>query len=265
MKTIFHEIGRDALYKVWNRIDGHMIIYMYSEGGEIVFHDLILPIKKGTLCYIGPDLYHYTLPYDTKTYDRSKVFLDDETFKKILKLVPEQSNFYKLFSEKSVVYSHIPPHIMPKIEGVFLSLDKINGQEMQNPADFVCSYFKLMTYIEKYCTQNISSPTNFISKAVEYINFNYHNEITLDEICKAAHISKHHLCRKFKTAMGMTVMEYILSTRIAAAKNMLLSESLKISEISEKCGFSSVAYFCQAFRHHTGTNANMYRKKKLKK
>ena len=260
MKTIFHEKGRDALYKVWNRIDGHMIIYMYSEGGEIVFHDLILPIKKGTLCYIGPDLYHYTLPYDTKTYDRSKVFLDDETFKKILNLVPEQSDFYKLFSQKSVVYSHIPDDIMPQVENTFLSLDKINGNEASHPAEFVSNFFNLMTFVQKYSVQNISAPMNYITKAVEYINFNYHRDITLDEICKAAHISKHHFCRKFKSAMGMTVMKYIILTRITAAKKLLVSENLKISEISDKCGFSSSAYFCQAFKQHTGMTPSKYQK-----
>ena len=76
----------------------------------------------------------------------------------------------------------------------------------------------------------------------------------------SVHMSKYHLCRRFKNITGFTIMEYILKTRLAAAKNMLKTESISITEISEKCGFSSVSYFSRVFKEHTGITAIAYRK-----
>jgi AraC-like DNA-binding protein len=61
--------------------------------------------------------------------------------------------------------------------------------------------------------------------------------------------------------MGMTVMEYVLATRIAEAKTLLLSEDLSISQISDRCGFSSVSFFCQVFKAKEGITAKKFRKK----
>lgn len=259
MKIDFHQKGVDPLYKIWNRIGGHMIIYIYSDGGSIVFHDKILPMKKGTLCYIGPDIYHYTLPDQPATYHRSKIYIPDATFRKMLELVPEECSFYKLFSEKSVVYSVIPEEMQGEAEKLFACANNAKGNLL--PAEFLSSFFSLMTYIEKYSEQIISLPRDFIAKAIEYINFNYPGDISLDDVCSAAHVSKHYLCRRFRSSVGMTVMDYILSTRIAAAKKMLASSAFSVSEISERCGFSSHAYFCQAFKKSTGITPNGYRQK----
>lgn len=260
MKIILQQKGRDSLYKIWNRIDGHMVIYMHSDGGNIVFHDKLLPIKKGTLCYIGPDIYHYTLPEIPQEYIRSKIFISQETFRKILEVVPKDSGFYRQFNEKQVIYSQLSENIMTEVEEVFLEASK--ADKLKLAPDFICSYFRLMTYIGKYSVENISASSDCVSKAIEYINLNYSNKISLDEICGVTYVSKHHLCRKFKATIGITVMEYILTTRIAIAKKMLATDDCSIGEISERCGFSSLAYFCQAFKTCTGMSAKQYRKNK---
>ncbi len=261
MEIIVQQKGRDSLYKIWNRIDGHMIIHMCSDGGNIVFHDKLLPIKKGALCYIGPNIYHYTLPDVPQEYIRNKIFVSQETFRKILEVVPKDSSFYKQFNEKTVLYSQLPENIMTEVEEAFLEANKAHKLELA--PDFICYYLKLMTYIEKYSTENICASPDCVSKAIEYINLNYSNKISLDEICGSAYVSKHHLCRKFKATMGITVMEYILTTRIAVAKKMLAADDCSIGEISEACGFSSFAYFCQAFKKCTGISAKQYRKKEV--
>ena len=104
----------------------------------------------------------------------------------------------------------------------------------------------------------IKSPNTYIAKAIEYINANYRDEISLNGICKAANMSKSYFCREFKRRMGMTVMEYVLDTRIAAAKVLLNSGELTVSQISDKCGFSSPSYFCQVFKEKVGITAKRY-------
>ena len=63
----------------------------------------------------------------------------------------------------------------------------------------------------------------------------------------------------------MTAMEYVLKTRIAAAKGLLLSGTLSVNEISERCGFSSISYFSQKFKEETGVTASEFRRVKRRK
>ena len=58
----------------------------------------------------------------------------------------------------------------------------------------------------------------------------------------------------------MTVANYILKTRIVMAKSMLLGEAVTVGEISDKCGFSSISYFCRAFKEETGLSPKSYKK-----
>ena len=60
--------------------------------------------------------------------------------------------------------------------------------------------------------------------------------------------------------MGMTVMDYVLKTRIVLAKNMLEKENVSISEVSGRCGFSSESYFCRVFKESVGVSPLKYRK-----
>ena len=117
-----------------------------------------------------------------------------------------------------------------------------------------------MAVISDYATHQIKTPDTFMAKTIEYINANYANELSLDDLCRVANMSKSHFCRKFKVVMGMTIIDYLFKTRIAVAKNLLVSTDLTVSQISEDCGFSSISYFCQKFKEETGISANKFRK-----
>lgn len=257
MQISFHEKGRDPHYKIWHCIDGNMIIYMYTDGGNIVFQDKIFPIEKGVLCFIGADKRHYTMPEDPTSYERSKIYLPEMLVHRIAKLHSDQSAFCRMFFENSVIYARIPENERINVENLFCQAN----DSACSPESFICAFFRLMLYLEKYSVTNVCTPSNSISLAVDFINKNYSRQFSLDQLCAEIHMSKYHFCRKFRHLLGTTVMEYVLETRLAAAKNMLVETSLCISEISEKCGFSSVSYFCRVFRENFGVTALQYRKK----
>ena len=122
---------------------------------------------------------------------------------------------------------------------------------------------KLLLYLNKYSVESILSTTGFMAKSMDYINKNISNEIRVDDICTAVGISKYHFCREFKKNTGLTVMKYILQTRIVLAKNDLLKTKLSITEISERNGFSSVSFFCRVFKEEEKLSPLQYRKRAL--
>ena len=62
-------------------------------------------------------------------------------------------------------------------------------------------------------------------------------------ICENANIGKSGLCRKFKSAVGTSVFKYIEFSRISLAKDLLVDTDESISNIAQKSGFESFAYF----------------------
>ena len=259
MQIFHHQKGRDPLYKIWNSTKENMIIFFHSTGGSIVFADATYPIEKGAICFVSAGNLHYTMPDAPNTYDRSKIFISVREMKALLGAVPTESNFYKLFTEQAAVYAKVPPSEYSLLEKIFLDASN------KSPNDFLearisSAFFYLMVVISDYATHQMKTPDTFMARTIEYINSAYANEISLEQVCKVAKMSKSHFCRKFKATMGITVMDYIFKTRIAAAKSLLVSTELSISQISEECGFSSISYFCQKFKEEMGVSASKFKK-----
>lgn len=98
-----------------------------------------------------------------------------------------------------------------------------------------------------------------MSSIVEYINNNYAQIHTIEQIAEHFFISKYHLCRVFKKTMGMTIIDYLNQIRTKNACAYLKSSDKSVLEIAELCGFRSPAYFSNLFKKQTGMSPNKYR------
>lgn len=104
-----------------------------------------------------------------------------------------------------------------------------------------------------------------IVKARQMIHQNLEDPIELDEIAKAAGMSKSHFCRTFKEVTSMTVTEYTTRARIARARKELLRPSIQISEVAYQVGFQSLSQFNRSFSKITGMSPSAFRKSELEK
>ena len=256
MKIVLHEVGRDAHFKLWHALslEENMIIYFHSGGGSIVCGESVYPIKPGALCFIGAGKYHYTMPDDPSVYDRSKMFFSAKLLRGVIALASDGRELSE-FTYDSLVYAEIPEHYRDSVAEVFYEAMAEKSGAME-----VSALLRLIHLIEKYSTKSTASVSGALGGAIDYINKNIFGPITIDEICQEVHISKYHFCRRFKQSLGMTVMDYILKTRIILAKQMLEKESFSISDVSYRCGFSSVSYFCRVFKDTVGVSPLKYRK-----
>jgi len=66
-----------------------------------------------------------------------------------------------------------------------------------------------------------SQTRKVISKALEYINTNYHREITLNDLAEHVFMSPWYFSKLFKKETGETFSEFLLKTRIEKAKEIL--------------------------------------------
>ncbi|WP_447642878.1 MULTISPECIES: substrate-binding domain-containing protein [Chitinophagaceae] len=125
------------------------------------------------------------------------------------------------------------------------------------------------THRSSHVSDNVAESSNtkqnrkFVTDFISVVEQNLANEqLNVQMICNAMHISKVQLYRKVKSLMKTNVNEYILSARILKAKSYLLDGELTIAEIAFKTGFSTSSYFSTVFKRLTGTPPSEFGGKK---
>ncbi len=104
-----------------------------------------------------------------------------------------------------------------------------------------------------------------ISKAIKFIESNLSKNIILKDIADSVNFSPTYFHKTFTAYMGKTPHQYLLEKRISKAKHYLLTTDVPISEIAEKCGFSSFSYFDYQFKKQTGITPHKFREGKYRK
>ena len=100
-----------------------------------------------------------------------------------------------------------------------------------------------------------------IKKAQEFIEKNYQEKITIDQLATMLAIGRRNLERRFKRATANTVVEYIQRVKMEAAKKDLESRQKNINEIMYDVGYSDNKAFRSTFKKITGLSPIQYRNK----
>ncbi len=87
-----------------------------------------------------------------------------------------------------------------------------------------------------------------IQQMLSYIYEHYSQTVTLEDIARAASISRSEAGRCFHTYMGCSPIEALIGYRLQTAHRLLSETNLTLQEISIECGFNSVNYFSRQFK-----------------
>ena len=100
-----------------------------------------------------------------------------------------------------------------------------------------------------------------IKKAQEFIETNYMEKITVDELCSKFAIGRRTFERRFKKATNNTVIEYIQRVKIESAKKQFESGRKTVSEVMYEVGYADTKAFRDVFKKVTGMSPLDYRSK----
>lgn len=98
-------------------------------------------------------------------------------------------------------------------------------------------------------------------KMVGFIQRNYSEKISLNDIAEAGIVCRSICCSIFKQFLDKTPVEYLTEYRISKSLDMLHDARLNITEISFACGFSGSSYFTETFSKIMKCTPSEYRKK----
>lgn len=93
----------------------------------------------------------------------------------------------------------------------------------------------------------------FVKRAVEVVYSHIDNsEFNKDTFASEMNVSSSLLYKKIKSLTDLSPTDFIKNIRLNHALKLIKSGKYSITEVSEKCGFSSIKYFSATFKNHFG-------------
>ena len=128
----------------------------------------------------------------------------------------------------------------------------------------ISAVYEILGLLWEHCLftfKKSPSPSDIkFGNVIKYINENFKNKISVENVSHEFGYNKSYFCRKFKEITGTNIMNYILILRLEESIKLLKDTNESISDISEKCGFGDFPYFCRSFKRHYGETPREYRK-----
>ena len=98
-----------------------------------------------------------------------------------------------------------------------------------------------------------------IQDAVSYLNTEYMNPISVEDVLKSCGLSRSHFHALFKQETGQTFVQYLSALRCARAAELLATTDHSILEIALDCGFRNLSHFYHVFRREKQMSPKRYR------
>ena len=236
---------------------------------QLVDHS-IHDIKRGDLILIPKGVIHKTTPLDKNSHTRYVINFSDE-FAAPLEQFLGPDVLVQTFTH---VKLSVPEHRFDYVLSLF---DKMNDEYNAAASDnfsaalirgymaelfaFICRTNRSLAAAESVESEKIGAILEpSIQQAAQYISEHFREDISLADVAAQAYMSGSYFSRKFKKITGLNFSEYLTSTRIKAADDLLLQTSLSIAEIAASCGFGDANYFGDIFKKHKGMSPTKYRR-----
>ncbi|MBQ8555486.1 MAG: helix-turn-helix transcriptional regulator [Clostridia bacterium] len=97
------------------------------------------------------------------------------------------------------------------------------------------------------------------NRALDYVNENYMDDLSLDTLATYAGFSRYTLSRMFRQHTGSTFTQYLNARRVRMAMELLSGTSMPVTQVALQCGFNSIATFNRVFREIRGCTPTQYR------
>ena len=175
-----------------------------------------------------------------------------------------------LFELKEVLYNHIPKsNIIRDVANsqfIDLLLSSSDVDIKYSNTLIVGLLNQALAYLlpEFDLKPRIKTNNSTLQEVLNYCSSNFANDISLDDIANALHISKFHISHLLNDKLGLSFSTYLNSLRINEACDLLEDTDKKIADISEEVGFGSIRSFNRTFSTTMNMSPLQYRNQFIK-
>lgn len=173
---------------------------------------------------------------------------------------------FELFFAIYFIVKHYPSQAIsddhPK-QSILANEVDINGiatgfHSLEQMVSWLHHYVEYM--FEQVSNQQDISGKEIVDYAKKYIQNFYGTDISLNKISEKYHINFVYFSRIFKNHTGESFNKYVTKVRMKEARNLLVTSSLKLQDVSQIVGYEDPKYFSKVFKKFFGVNPSSYSK-----
>lgn len=222
--------------------------------------DSLFYVKSGSFCYKTENGEYVAKNGDFIIFNKSTK-MERTVLSKIemlyIKFYPNKGGLYETTLTKPIRAQGRIKEDLEIIEQ--LSTKKSNHTLLLRNHYFNDLLITLLSNTDK-TTQTKANPIETtIDKAISFIEKNLKQKITVSDVANEVGVSISSIESKFVSITGKSVYDYVINARLRTALQLLTTTALSITDISEKCGYDNVFYFCNAFKKAFGRTPTQFR------
>ena len=260
------QIGRmycDRTSHIEEHIQAQLIELTVVTGGkgQIITNKTPVEVQSGDVYLSLPcDSHEITVdPDDPLRFDFIAFSIEDENFKNDFERIAAEYHEAELRIFKD---ERIPPLLTNAITEVSreskYSLEALSSI-LRQIAIYTIRAFD--TAPQSKYPKNIKDSEALCYRLMSYIDTHIYSLKNLEELTAVTDYSYGYLSFVFKKTTGETLCSYYIRKRMEAARLMLTEGNLKITEISERLGYSTLYAFSKAFKGHFGISPKNFKNK----
>lgn len=253
--TLFSRVKKDFDFPLHYHEEFELNFIQNGNGAKRVVGDHIEEIADLELVLVGPNLQHGWFTHKLKGQPLHEITIQfhrdlfDDKF-----LHRNQMSFIRKMFEKSLKGILFSRETTDAITPRLLSLPEKHGFD---------SVLELLSILHDLSTsrnirtlsnttfnntETISYNSRRINAVMEYLNKNFHKDISLGEVAKLIAMSEVSFSRFFKLRTGKTFVDTLNEVRLGHASRMLIDTTQSINEIAYRCGFNNMSNFNRIFK-----------------
>lgn len=264
--VIVQEDKIPQFYPYLHRHKEAQLIWIKSGNGTLIVDNNFYDFKDNDIFMIAPQQSHVfksTESSEGKDVHTLSIFYDPDGSLSALLSLPELRPYYSFLKEYKGGFK------VPDEYTYFIS-KRMQKIQKSGHTDQIIHFMHLLrsfckmdpkpSQLAPLSNDQISEGEGLrMGKIYNYLLKNYKNQLTLDDVAAAAHLTPQAFCRYFKKHTGITFVTFLNELRInEACKNLTSGNYDNISSVAYNCGFNSIGNFNRVFKHVAGTSPKDY-------
>ncbi len=236
------------------------LYFTLSDLPDVLLNDTVSAVPAGTLIIIPPFCVHQLYHEVGKFYERYILSINTQWLDNV-------------FCHKADAFTYLkenasPLLLNPKPSQYTIWMQGLNRlisfPSITVPEALSCFFDLLSTLNQMVDTLSghrplpISTTQQRINEIISYIQEHIYENLSVSDLSAHFYLHPDYLSRLFKKHAHLSVSRYIILQKTATAQT-LLREGYTVTQVQEKLGYSSYAYFFKTFQKNTGLSPSKYR------
>jgi AraC-like DNA-binding protein len=247
--------------------DGFEVYFFHEGQAHFIINSEIYVLSPGDMLLFRGDVLHRPNPSRNVPYIRSYMNFSADYVQEMVG-ADWQQKLMRLFANPNGLLVHWDGEEAGEIGRIFRTMqreqrEKAAGYEwmlQSMTAQFLIRIYRKSKQSGALPAAAASSRKEHIVREIlAYLDENYRDSVSLDDLEAFAHLNKYYICHCFKEVTGMSIRQYVLRRRINEAKKLLWLTDEPVEALSERLGFTYPMHFSRMFKLMTGVSPRKYR------